>query len=213
MFGSSTAGGAYVPGMCDHTVFVRDRARVFLGGPPLVKMATGEEADAEELGGAEMHSRTSGLSDYLADDEHDALRLGRDIVRRLNWRKLGPGPSEPADAPLYDPEELLGVMSVDRRPFDPADLLARVVDGSRFDAFKPLYGTALITGWASLHGYPIGVLANVAASCSPRRRRRPRSSSSSPTSATSRCCSCTTRPASWSARSTSRAASSSTARR
>ena len=126
VFGSSTAGGAYVPGLCDHTVFVRDRARVFLGGPPLVKMATGEEADAEELGGAEMHSRTSGLSDYLAADEHDALRLGRDIVRRLNWRKLGPGPSEPADAPLYDPEELLGVMSADRKvPFDPGDLLAR----------------------------------------------------------------------------------------
>ena len=162
VFGSSTAGGAYVPGLCDHTVFVRDRARVFLGGPPLVKMATGEEADAEELGGAEMHSRTSGLSDYLAADEHDALRLGRDIVRRLNWRKHGPGPTEPADAPLHDPEELLGVMSADRKvPFDPADLLARILDGSRFDAFKPLYGTALSTGWASLHGYPIGVLANV----------------------------------------------------
>ena len=103
VFGSSTAGGAYVPGLCDHTVFVRDRARVFLGGPPLVKMATGEDADAEELGGAEMHSRTSGLSDYLAADEHDALRLGRDIVRRLNWRKQGPGPARRRDEPLTTP--------------------------------------------------------------------------------------------------------------
>jgi acetyl-CoA carboxylase carboxyltransferase component len=162
VFGSSTAGGAYVPGMCDHTVFVRERAHVFLGGPPLVKMATGEESDAEELGGAEMHSRTSGLSDQLAADERDALRLGRDIVRRLNWRKRGPGPTEPPDPPLYDAEELLGVMSADPKvPFDPADLLARILDGSRFDEFKPLYGTALMTGWASLHGYPLGVLANV----------------------------------------------------
>ena len=162
VFGSSTAGGAYVPGLCDHTVFVRDRARVFLGGPPLVKMATGEEADAEELGGAEMHSRTSGLSDHLAADELDALRLGRDIVRRLNRRRHGPGPSEPADAPLYDPEELAGLVSPEPKvPYDPVDLLARILDGSRFDEFKPLYGSALMTGWGSLHGYPVGVLANV----------------------------------------------------
>ena len=161
VFGSSTAGGAYVPGLCDHTVFVHHRARVFLGGPPLVKMATGEEADAEELGGADMHSRTSGLSDHLAADEHDALRLGRDIVRRLNWRKHGPGPTESPDEPIYDAEELIGVMSADPKvPFDPVDLLARILDGSRLDEFKRLYGGALMTGWASLHGYPIGVLAN-----------------------------------------------------
>lgn len=161
VFGSSTAGGAYVPGLCDHTVLVRDRAHVFLGGPPLVKMATCEDADAEELGGAAMHSRTSGLSDQLAEDEDDALRLGRDIVRRLNWRKRGPGPTEPADAPLYDAEELIGLVPTDPKvPFDPLELLARVLDGSRFDEFKPLYGSALITGWASLHGYPVGVLAN-----------------------------------------------------
>ena len=101
MFGNSTAGGAYVPGMSDYTVFVKDRAKVFLGGPPLVKMATGEEADDEALGGAEMHSRTSGLSDYLAVDERDALRLGREIVRNLNWRKLGPGPSEAPVDPRF----------------------------------------------------------------------------------------------------------------
>jgi acetyl-CoA carboxylase carboxyltransferase component len=161
VFGSSTAGGAYVPGLCDHTVFVRDRARVFLGGPPLVKMATGEESDAEELGGAEMHSRTSGLSDYLAADEADALRIGRDIIRRLNWRKQGPGATEPPDPPRYDPDELLGVVPADPKvPFDPRDLLARILDGSRFDEFKPLYGTALMTGWGSVHGYPIGILVN-----------------------------------------------------
>jgi acetyl-CoA carboxylase carboxyltransferase component len=161
VFGSSTAGGAYVPGMSDYTVFVKERAKVFLGGPPLVKMATGEESEDEELGGAEMHSRTSGLSDYMAADELDALRLGREIVSRLNWRKQGPAPSQPPDAPLYDPEELLAIPSADLRvPFDPREVLARVLDGSRYDEFKPLYGSALSTGWGSIHGYPVGVLAN-----------------------------------------------------
>lgn len=161
VFGNATAGGAYMPGMSDYVVMVRDRAKVFLGGPPLVKMATGEESDDESLGGAEMHARTSGLADYLAEDELDALRIGREIMRRLNWRKLGPGPTEPPDAPLYPAEQLLGIPSVDAKvPFDPRDVLARVVDGSRFDEFKPLYGTSLVTGWASIHGYPVGVLAN-----------------------------------------------------
>jgi len=161
VFGNSTAGGAYVPGMCDYVVMVKERAKVFLGGPPLVKVATGEEADDEELGGAEMHARTSGLADYMAVDELDCLRLGRQIVRRLNWRKHGPEPNEPAAEPLYDPEELLGIVSADlREPFDPRDLLARIVDGSRFDEFKPLYGASLVTGWCSIHGYALGVLAN-----------------------------------------------------
>jgi acetyl-CoA carboxylase carboxyltransferase component len=162
VFGNSTAGGAYVPGMCDHAVMVDQHAKVFLGGPPLVKMATGEESDDESLGGAAMHSRVSGLSDYFARDELDALRIGREIVASLNWRKLGPGPTRPADEPRYDPEELLGIAPVDLRvPFDPREVFARVVDGSRFDEYKPTYGTSLVTGWASLHGYPIGVLANV----------------------------------------------------
>jgi acetyl-CoA carboxylase carboxyltransferase component len=161
VFGNSTAGGAYVPGMCDYSVLVDGQAKVFLGGPPLVKMATGEDSGDEELGGAEMHSRTSGLSDYFAADERDCIRIGRQIVAELNWRKLGPAPAQPPDPPAYDAEELLAIASADFRvPFDPREVLARVVDGSRFGEYKPLYGTSLVTGWASIHGYPVGVLAN-----------------------------------------------------
>jgi len=162
VFGNSTAGGAYMPAMCDYTIFVRDRAKVFLGGPPLVKMATGEEATDEELGGARMHSTTSGLSDYMALDERDAIRIARSVVRRLNWRTAGSGPRCASDPPVHDPEQLIGIPSADLRvPFDPREILARIIDGSRYDEFKPLYGTSLSTGWASIHGYPVGVLANV----------------------------------------------------
>ncbi len=161
VFGNSTAGGAYLPGMSDHVVMVKDRAKVFLAGPPLLKMATGEEADDESLGGAEMHSRVSGLSDQLAADEHDAIRLGRRIVARLNWRKLGPPPSAEVAAPVHDEEDLLGLVPPDlKTPFDPREVIARIVDGSEFDEFKPLYGSSLVTGWARLHGYPVGILAN-----------------------------------------------------
>jgi acyl-CoA carboxylase subunit beta len=161
VFGNSTAGGAYVPGMSDYIVMIEGRSKVFLGGPPLVKMATGEESDDESLGGADMHARVSGLADYLATDELDAIRLGRAIVARLDWHKHGRGPTMSADDPLFDPEELLGIASADLRvPFDPRDVIARVVDGSAFDEFKPLYGPSLVTGWASIHGYPVGVLAN-----------------------------------------------------
>ena len=160
VFGNSTAGGAYVPGMCDYAVLVDRRAKVFLGGPPLVKMATGEDADDESLGGAEMHSRVSGLSDYFAVDERDAIRIGRDIMARINWRKQGPPPG-PAIEPRYDPDEILGIVSADVKvPFDPREVLARVLDESDFDEYKPLYGTSLVTGWARIHGYPVGVLAN-----------------------------------------------------
>ncbi len=161
VFGNSTAGGAYVPGMCDHAVMIDQRAKVFLGGPPLVKMATGEESDDEALGGAAMHSRVSGLSDYFATDEVDCIRIGRDIVANLNWRKLGPAPRSDPDEPLFDADELLGVASIDLRvPFDPREVIARVVDGSRFEEYKSLYGTSLVTGWASIYGYPVGILAN-----------------------------------------------------
>jgi acetyl-CoA carboxylase carboxyltransferase component len=161
VFGSSTAGGAYVPGMSDYVVMVDQQARVFLAGPPLVKMATNEETDEETLGGAAMHSRISGVSDYLARDEHDALRLGREIIGLLNARKAGPGPRFEAEPPLYDAEDLLGIVSPDVRvPFDAREVIARLVDGSRFHEFKPEYGATLVTGWASVHGYPVGLLAN-----------------------------------------------------
>jgi acetyl-CoA carboxylase carboxyltransferase component len=161
VFGNSTAGGAYLPGMSDYVVMVKERAKVFLGGPPLVKMATGEDANDEELGGAEMHARVSGLADYMAMDELDAIRLGRQIVARLNWRKLGRGPSAPPEEPLHDPEELLGIASADLKvPFPIREVIARIVDGSELDEFKPLYGTNLVTGWARLYGYDIGILAN-----------------------------------------------------
>ena len=160
VFGNSTAGGAYIPGMSDHVVMIRERSKVFLAGPPLVKMATGEESDDESLGGAEMHARTSGLADYFAADEFDAIRIGRRIVARLNWTRLGPSP-RPVLEPLADTGELLGIVPADLRiPFDPREVIARVVDGSDFDEFKPLYGGSLVTGWATLHGYPLGILAN-----------------------------------------------------
>jgi len=161
VFGNSTAGGAYVPGMSDYAVLVDKRAKVFLGGPPLVKMATGEESDDEELGGAEMHSSVSGLSDRFAIDEADAIRIGREIVASLHWTKRGPGPSGPGDEPLFNPAELLGIAPGDLRiPLDPREVLARVLDGSRFDEYKPTYGTSMVAGFGEIMGHPIGVLAN-----------------------------------------------------
>ncbi len=160
-FGPNTAGGAYVPGMSDYTVFVKDKGTAYLGGPPLVKMAIDEVVDEETLGGAEMHSRTSGLSDYLAVDELDAIRIARNIVSHLGWRKLGPGPTEAGDDPVHDPAELLGCASADVRiPFEMREVLARLLDGSRFEEFKPLHGEKLVCGWGSIHGFPVGLLGN-----------------------------------------------------
>ncbi|MCX0270632.1 acyl-CoA carboxylase subunit beta [Nocardia zapadnayensis] len=161
VFGNSTAGGAYIPGMSDHVVMIKERSKVFLGGPPLVKMATGEESDDESLGGADMHARVSGLADYYALDEQDAIRIGRRIVKRLNWKKQGPAARTSVLEPLYDPDDLLGIVPPDLKiPFDPREVIARIVDGSDFDEFKPRYGSSLVTGWAELHGYPVGILAN-----------------------------------------------------
>jgi acetyl-CoA carboxylase carboxyltransferase component len=161
VFGSSTAGGAYVPGMSEYTVFVAGAASVYLGGPPLVKMAINEDADDELLGGADMHARVSGLADHLAVDERDAIRIGRQIVADLGRRKAGPSPSLPADEPRYPAEELLGCAAAEpKRAVEVREVLARILDGSRFDEFKPLYGTTLVTGWGSIGGRPVGVLAN-----------------------------------------------------
>jgi acetyl-CoA carboxylase carboxyltransferase component len=183
VFGNSTAGGAYIPGMSDYVVMVKEGAKVFLGGPPLVKMATGEESDDESLGGAEMHARVSGLADYLAADEEDAIRIGRRIVARLNHRKADaqaergwldaatPRAASAGDSgfvePDLDADDLLDIIPTDlKEPFDPRDVILRLVDGAGlgnevpFDEFKPLYGPSLVTGWARIHGQQIGILAN-----------------------------------------------------
>jgi len=161
VFGSSTAGGAYLPGMSDYVVMVKKQAQVFLAGPPLVKMATGEISNEEELGGAEMHSRISGLSDYLAEDELDGIRIARDIIRNLNLPKPPSAREADFDEPLYDPDELAGIASADVRvPFDVREVIARIVDGSRFWEFKPEYGPTLVTGFARVHGFPVGILGN-----------------------------------------------------
>lgn len=161
VFGNATAGGAYVPGMSDYAIFVKEQAKVFLAGPPLVKMATKEVVDDESLGGAAMHSKISGVSDYLAEDEVDGIRIAREIVQYIR----------PADdmqpdkcavvEPLYDPNEILGIISPDIKvPYDCRELIARIVDGSEFTEFKPEYGNTLVTGWAHINGYKIGILGN-----------------------------------------------------
>jgi acetyl-CoA carboxylase carboxyltransferase component len=158
VFGNSTAGGAYIPGMSDHVVMIEGASKVFLAGPPLVKMATGEESDDESLGGARMHATVSGLADYYARDEVEAIGIGRRIMKQ--FRRPAGAPHE-TPGPLYDGEDLLGIVPPDlRQQFDPREVIARVVDGSVFDEFKPDYGPSLVTGWAVVHGYPVGILAN-----------------------------------------------------
>ncbi|MGI9621858.1 MAG: acyl-CoA carboxylase subunit beta [Acidimicrobiales bacterium] len=161
VFGSSTAGGAYQPGLSDYNIVVKEQSKVFLAGPPLVKMATGEESDDEQLGGAELHAEVSGLGEYLAEDEMDALRLCREVVSHLDWQKAGSAPTYTSVPPEHNPEDLLGLVSRDlRQPVDVRDVIARVVDGSRFEEFKPRYGETLVCGWSSIHGYPVGVIGN-----------------------------------------------------
>jgi 3-methylcrotonyl-CoA carboxylase beta subunit len=161
VMGSCTAGGAYVPAMSDETIIVRGQGTIFLGGPPLVKAATGEEVTAEELGGGDLHSRTSGVTDHLANDDAHALQIVRDIVATLAPRTSPPWVRAPVQDPVVDPGQLLGVVSADlRRPYDAREVIARIVDGSRLHEFKELYGTTLVTGFAHIHGHPVGILAN-----------------------------------------------------
>ena len=161
VFGASTAGGAYQPGMSDYNIFIQKQSKVFLGGVALTKMATGEDANEEDLGGADMHTGVSGLGDYLARDELDGIRMCREVIAHLNWRKWGPEPNPEFDEPLHDAEDLLGLVSKDlKSPFDVREVIARIVDASRFEEFKALYGPTLVCGWASIHGYPVGLLGN-----------------------------------------------------
>jgi 3-methylcrotonyl-CoA carboxylase beta subunit len=161
VMGSCTAGGAYVPAMSDETVIVRDQGTIFLGGPPLVKAATGEVVTAEELGGGDLHSRTSGVTDHLADDDAHAVQIVRQIVASLGPKAPVPWARRPVEDPVVDPSQLYGVVPPDTRtPYDVREVIARVVDGSRFAEFKQLYGTTLVTGFAHIHGHPVGIIAN-----------------------------------------------------
>jgi len=161
VMGSCTAGGAYVPAMSDETVIVRNQGTIFLAGPPLVKAATGEVVTAEDLGGGDVHTRLSGVADHLANDDTHALQIARAIAANLNSEKRSVIPKGDGAAPLYDPEELLGVVSADTRiPYDVREVIARLVDGSDFDEFKARYGTTLVCGFASIYGMPVGIIAN-----------------------------------------------------
>ncbi|MGE3541265.1 MAG: carboxyl transferase domain-containing protein [Candidatus Tectimicrobiota bacterium] len=161
VMGSCTAGGAYVPAMSDETIIVRHQGTIFLGGPPLVKASIGEEVSAEELGGGLMHSSRSGVTDHLADDDQQALELCRSIIENLNEQRQPVCSLTAPEEPLYDPHELYGIVPPSpRQPYDIREVIARLVDGSRFHEFKPLYGSSLVCGFARLEGYPLGILAN-----------------------------------------------------
>jgi acetyl-CoA carboxylase carboxyltransferase component len=161
VMGSCTAGGAYVPAMSDETIIVRGTGTIFLGGPPLVKAATGEEVSAEDLGGADVHTRLSGVADYFAEDDHHALSLARTVVSTLNTRKTMPADMMAPEDPAYDPAEISGIVPADvRKPYDVREVIARIVDGSRFDEFKRRYAPTIITGFARLHGFLVGIVAN-----------------------------------------------------
>ena len=161
VMGSCTAGGAYVPAMSDETIIVKGTGTIFLGGPPLVKAATGEEVTAEELGGADVHTRLSGVADYFAEDDAHALQLARTVVSTLNTAKRLPADRTTSEDPLYDAKEIYGIVNAEtRKSYDVRQVIARLVDGSRFDEFKERYATTLITGFARLHGFLVGIVAN-----------------------------------------------------
>ena len=161
VMGSCTAGGAYVPAMSDETIIVKNQGTIFLGGPPLVKAAIGEIVSAEELGGGDVHTRLSGVADHLADDDRHALAIARRIVASLNRTKPETVKLQASEEPLYDPKELYGVIPQDtKKPYDVREVIARIVDGSRLDEFKSRYGPSLVTGFAHIHGMPIGIVAN-----------------------------------------------------
>ena len=161
VMGSCTAGGAYVPAMSDETIIVKNQGTIFLGGPPLVKAATGEVVSAEDLGGGDVHTRLSGVADHLADNDLHALALARQIVGNLNWRKPQPLRTVPPRPPAHDPAELLSVIPTDtRKPFDVREIIARIVDASEFDEFKARYGNTLVCGFAHIEGMPVGIVAN-----------------------------------------------------
>ena len=161
VLGSCTAGGAYIPAMSDESIIVKGNGTIFLAGPPLVKAATGEEVSAENLGGADLHTRESGVADHFAEDETEALQTVRDIVENLNVGKKIRLDTEDPEDPYHDPEELLGIIPDDNRtPYDVKEVISRIVDGSRFHEFKERYGTSLVCGFARIHGYPVGIVAN-----------------------------------------------------
>jgi 3-methylcrotonyl-CoA carboxylase beta subunit len=161
VMGSCTAGGAYVPAMCDESIIVKNQGTIFLGGPPLVKAATGEVVTAEELGGGDVHSRTSGVTDHLAQDDAHALSIAREIVSHLNRKKTIPATTQEVVEPKYAIEDIYGIVPKDtRQPYDIREIIARIVDGSDFHEFKQLYGTTLVCGFAHIYGYPVGIVAN-----------------------------------------------------
>ena len=161
VLGSCTAGGAYIPAMSDESIIVKDNGTIFLAGPPLVKAATGEEVSAQDLGGADLHTRESGVADHYADDEKEALQIARDIVENLNVGQKLRLDSKETEDPYHDPDDLMGIIPADNRtPYDVREVISRIVDGSRFHEFKQRYGTTLVCGFARIHGYPVGIVAN-----------------------------------------------------
>ena len=161
VLGSCTAGGAYIPAMSDESIIVKDNGTIFLAGPPLVKAATGEEVSAQDLGGADLHTRESGVADHYAEDEKEALQIARDIVENLNVGQKVRLDSKETEDPYHDPDDLMGIIPADNRtPYDVREVISRIVDGSRFHEFKQRYGTTLVCGFARIHGYPVGIVAN-----------------------------------------------------